>query len=66
MAAKRLACLADPLRDALVRYAARLHAWGTGQLDQLDEVSASIETARADVSADMQELHCLIDRGIEP
>jgi GTP-binding protein EngB required for normal cell division len=39
IALSRLEPIAIPLRDALSRYAARLYAWGIGQLEELNEPS---------------------------
>jgi GTP-binding protein EngB required for normal cell division/ElaB/YqjD/DUF883 family membrane-anchored ribosome-binding protein len=62
LARGRLEPIAAPLRTALSRYAARLYAWGTGQLAEVAEGDGIPDPATRPERAELARLDALVDR----
>ncbi len=61
IALARLEPLAQPLREALSRYAARLYAWGMGQIEELAEPDTNPERTDRPTSPELARLDAMID-----
>lgn len=62
LASGRLERLAAPLGQALSRYAGRLYAWGTAQLDELAEPAIAVERPATVHNAELARLDAAIGR----
>lgn len=58
----RLEPIGRPLGEALARYAARLYAWGMGQLDEQNDADEATDVSHAGGPSTLAPLHALIDQ----
>jgi hypothetical protein len=61
LARSRLESIAVPLRTALSRYAGRLHAWGTTQLEELTAPAAEATASPGATHSELAALDAVID-----